>query len=168
MPKHVFPPPYLAPLAFFPNLSPHFPSPPPSRAKNQRSPTMEWENSYEISGTVDFIRSRNYTKVVLQVSLSFSLPYLTDTALNLTFFSLSESVPRRAAQGLGERVQGSEARAWQERKSIRDGRHGVQFVLYRRGWRVICRRGVCRALWPCLHEPVRIPSSNFILSASFV
>ncbi|KAF3330893.1 diphthamide biosynthesis protein 2 [Carex littledalei] len=27
---------------------------------------MEWESSYEISGTVDFIRSRYYTKVVLQ------------------------------------------------------------------------------------------------------
>jgi diphthamide synthase subunit DPH2 len=56
---------------------------------------MELENNYEIPRTVNFIRSRNYTKVVLQVlpplcpSLMQLLVFLFLYVLSLTVLSLS-------------------------------------------------------------------------------
>lgn len=74
-------------------------------------------------------------------------------------------VPGRDAQGRGGGGAGAAAgarRRWGE--AVRDGRHGVQLVLRRRGGRVPHRRPVRRPLRPRLHEPVRPPPLPFLAS----
>lgn len=137
--------------------------------------SMDFESSYDIPRTVDYICSRGYSRVVLQVPLSSTLfvgllIYNPRRVSHLLYFLIPLStVSGWALEGFDKCGEGAEVRARQGRALVRHGRYGVQLLLRRWDWGLARGRGVRRALWARVYEPVSfyVRIGNFGCICSF-